>query len=110
MNKEEKDMSRRDRENQENEKMKGFKNTIGSNLEDHQIDRLQDPDEKEKDKSHRDSDKEERDKEDESVSPLVDPEVRDPNVPLVNEDPNKPLSPLTEPNERERSGDNFNRE
>lgn len=39
--------------------------------------------------------------EENSISPLVDPEVKEPNMPLVNSDPKEPLSPLTEPNNPE---------
>lgn len=98
MDKKERNMSKNDRENKE---MEDFKNTIGSRLEDHHIDKLQDPDE------------EKRKEDDESISPLIDPEIRDPKVPLVNDDPEQPLSPLTEnndPDDRARSGDNFDRE
>lgn len=39
-------------------------------------------------------------KKDESISPLVEPEEKDPPMPLVNDDPNEPLTPLTEPNKK----------
>ncbi|MDT2813710.1 hypothetical protein P7H75_02530 [Vagococcus carniphilus] len=48
MNKKENKMSKRDRQNRENEESKDFKNTLDSNLKDHQIDHLQDPDKKKK--------------------------------------------------------------
>jgi hypothetical protein len=84
-------MSKKDDKKTEN---KEFRNTIGSNLDGGKFKEFQSPD------------KEEPDEKEGSISPLVDPEIKDPEVPLVNGDPEKPLSPLTEPNAKDRSGDN----
>lgn len=78
-------------------KNKEFRNTIGSNLDDGKFKEFQSPD------------KEEPDEKEGSISPLVDPEIKDTGHPLVNEDPEKPLSPLTEPHVKDRNEENQNK-